>query len=122
MLTNAFYLHGTIFISGLFGISEAFLYPATLALLPQIIRKTRLAQANAWMQGSEQLSNVLGPALAGSAIKILGLTPAFTLNTALLAIGAGCIYLVRIRQFIIPSPLELHTLTKEIWAGLRYAS
>lgn len=121
LATNAFHLHGIIFISGLFGISEAFLYPATLALLPRIIRKSRLAQANAWMQGSEQISNVLGPALAGIAIGILGLTTAFVLNTALFAIGAGCIYLVRIRQPIIPSPLKPHTLTKEIWEGLRYA-
>lgn len=122
LLTNAFHLHGIIFISGLFGISEAFLYPATLALLPRIIHKSRLAQANAWMQGSEQISNVLGPALAGIAIGILGLTPAFALNTALFAIGAGCIYLVRIRQPIIPSRLEPRALTQEIWQGLRYAA
>ena len=59
LLTNAFHFHGIILISGLFGISEAFLYPATLALLPRIIRKSRLVQANAWMQGSEQISNLL---------------------------------------------------------------
>lgn len=121
LLTNTFNLYGIILISGLFGISEAFLYPATLALLPRIIRKSRLAQANAWMQGSEQISNVLGPALAGTAIGIFGLTTAFTLNTALFAIGASCIYLVRIRQPIITVPLEPHTLTREIWEGVRYA-
>jgi MFS family permease len=122
LLTNTFHLYGIIVISGLFGISEAFLYPATLALLPRIIRTSHLAQANAWMQGSEQISNVLGPALAGVAIGIFGLTTAFTLNTALFALGAGCIYLVRIRQPIITAPLEAHTLTKEIWEGLRYAN
>jgi MFS family permease len=121
LLTNTFNLYGIILLSGLFGISEAFLYPATLALLPRIIRKSRLAGSNAWMQGSEQISNVLGPALAGTAIGIFGLTTAFTLNTALFAIGAGCIYLVRIRQPIITVPLEPHTLTREIWEGVRYA-
>lgn len=121
LLTNAFNLYGIILLSGLSGISEAFLYPATLALLPRIIRKSRLAQANAWMQGSEQISNVLGPAIAGLAIGILGLTPAFALNTVLFAIGASCIYLVRTRQPIVTAPLEPHTLTKGIWEGLRYA-
>ncbi len=121
LATNAFHLYGIIIISGIFGISEAFLYPATLVLLPRIIRKSRLAQANAWMQGSEQISNVLGPALAGIAIGIFGLTSAFALNTALFAIGAGCIYLVRIRQFSITSSLKPHALTQEIWAGLHYA-
>ena len=122
LLTNTFDLHWLILISGLFGISEAFLYPATLALLPRLIRKSRLVQANAWMQGSEQISNVLGPALAGVAIGTLGLTTAFALNTVLFAIGAGCIYLVRTRQPSITAPLEPHTLTQGIWEGLRYAS
>jgi len=122
LLTNAFYLHGIILISGLFGISEAFLYPATLALLPRIIRKSRLVQANAWMQGSEQISNVLGPALAGVVIGTLGLTTAFVLNTILFAISAVYIYLVRTRQLVNTAPLELHTLTKGIWEGLHYAS
>lgn len=122
LLTNTFNLYGLILISGLFGISEAFLYPATLALLPRIIRKSHLVQANAWMQGSEQISNVLGPALAGITIGLFGLTPAFALNTALFAIGAGCIYMVRTRQFKVTSPLELHTLTKDIWEGLHYAN
>ncbi|QUS62599.1 MFS transporter (plasmid) [Synechocystis sp. PCC 7339] len=121
LATNTFHLHGIILISGLFGISEAFLYPATLALLPRIIRNSRLAQANAWMQGSEQISNVLGPALAGIVIGILGLTPAFALNATLFTIGAGCIYLVRIRQPIITVSLKPHTLTQEIWEGVRYA-
>jgi MFS family permease len=122
LLTNTFHFHGIILISGLFGISEAFLYPATLALLPRIIRKSRLVQANAWMQGSEQISNVLGPALAGVAIGTLGLTNAFALNTLLFAIGAGCIYRVRTRQPLITAPLEPHTLTQGIGEGLCYAS
>jgi MFS family permease len=121
LLIHTFHLYGMILIAGLFGISEAFLYPATLALLPRIIRKSHLVQANAWMQGSEQISNVLGPALAGIAIGTLGLTTAFALNTVLFAIGAGCIYLVRTRQIIITAPLEPHTLTSGIWEGLRYA-
>jgi MFS family permease len=122
LLTNAFHLYGIISISGLFGISEAFLYTATLALLPRITRKSRLVQANAWMQGSEQISNVLGPALAGVAIGTLGLTTAFALNTVLFAIGAGCISLVRTRQPLITAPLEPHTLTQGIGEGLRYAN
>lgn len=123
LLVSDFHLNGVILISGLFGLSEAFLYPATLALLPRIIRKSRLAQANAWMQGSEQISNVLGPALAGAAIGVFGLTTAFAVNTALFALGAGCIYLVRTRQPIIAAPsLEPLTLIHEMWDGWRYAS
>lgn len=46
LLTNAFHLHGVVIISALSGVSEAFLYPATLALLPRLIRKSRLEQGH----------------------------------------------------------------------------
>jgi MFS family permease len=55
LMVNAFNLNFIILTSGLFGLSEAFLYPAILTLLPQLISKPRLAEANAWMQGNEQL-------------------------------------------------------------------
>ncbi|MBW4518719.1 MAG: MFS transporter [Scytolyngbya sp. HA4215-MV1] len=121
LLWNSFQLYTIIVISGLFGISEAFLYPAILALLPRIVRKSQLGQANAWMQGSEQISNVMGPAIAGLAIGAFGLTTAFGLDTALFAIGAGCLYRVRIcSSKVIPS-LKSHSLTEGILEGLRYA-
>ncbi|XGV94659.1 MAG: MFS transporter [Leptolyngbya sp. BL-A-14] len=121
LLWNTFQLYAIIVVSGLFGISEAFLYPAILALLPRIVRKSRLGQANAWMQGSEQISNVVGPAIAGLAIGAFGLTTAFGLDTALFAIGAGCIYRVRIRSSKVILSLKSHSLTEGILEGLRYA-
>jgi MFS family permease len=65
MFFDAFHLNIVILIAALFGLSEAFLYPAILSLLPRFIGKSRLGRANAWMQGSEQITNVVGPAAAG---------------------------------------------------------
>jgi len=121
LVNDRFDLYEIILISGLSGISEAFLYPATLALLPRIVRKSHLVRANAWMQGSEQISNVLGPALAGMVIGRFGLTTAFVLNTLLFAIGSGFIYLVRTRQQSITVAIDIHILTKGIREGLKYA-
>lgn len=121
LINDRFDLYGIILISGLSGISEAFLYPATLALLPRIVRKSHLVRANAWMQGSEQISNVLGPALAGVVIGRFGLTTAFVVDTLLFALGVGCIYMVRTRQRSISSGLKIHTLIDEIREGLGYA-
>ncbi|HEY9643324.1 MAG TPA: MFS transporter, partial [Coleofasciculaceae cyanobacterium] len=120
LLSNTFQLYAIVFISGLFGVSEAFLYPAILALLPRIVRTSRLGQANAWMQGSEQISNVIGPAIAGLAIGACGLTTAFGLDTVLFAMGAGCIYRVRPRSSRVISA-KSHTLIASILEGLRYA-
>jgi MFS family permease len=121
LLTDNFHLHWVIAISTLFGVSEAFLYPATLALLPQVIQQSHLGQANAWMQGSEQITNIVGPAAAGLAIGALGLTVAFALNTGLFAMGAGCIYLVQTRYKPVTVSLEPQALAAGIAEGLHYA-
>jgi hypothetical protein len=73
LIGDQFDLNWVSAIAALFGVSEAFLYPAVLALLPQLIRKSQLGQANAWMQSSEQITNVIGPAAAGIAIGALGI-------------------------------------------------
>lgn len=121
LVLDAFQLKAVVLISALFGLSEAFLYPAILALLPQIMSKPRLGQANTWMQGSEQITNVIGPAAAGIVIGVLGLPLAFAINAALLAIGSGSIALVRTRQRLRSVRPRTATLAGEIIEGLRYA-
>ena len=95
LFLDTFHLNVAIGIAALFGLLEAFLYPAILALLPQLISKPRLGQANAWMQGSEQITNVIGSAAAGIVIGTFGLPLSFTINTVLSAVGSGCIYLMK---------------------------
>jgi MFS family permease len=119
---GVFHLSFIIGIAALFGLLEAFLYPAILALLPQLVSKSRLAEANAWMQGSEQITNVVGPAAAGITIGAFGLPIALAINTVLFAIGGGCIWLIRIRRrsvTIVQPPAV--SLVSEIREGLQYA-
>jgi MFS family permease len=120
LFLDAFHLKIVIAIAALFGILEAFLYPAILALLPQLIGKPQLGQANAWMQGSEQITNVVGPAVAGIAIGALGLPLAFTINTVLFAIGSGCLCLLRSCP-PVSSVTSTVSLTGDIREGLIYA-
>jgi MFS family permease len=131
LFLDTFYLNLIISVAALFGLLEAFLYPAMLSLLPQFISKPRLAEANAWMQGSEQITNVIGPAGAGIVIGALGLPIAFAINTALFAIGGGCICLVQLRsrsalrqlalkQVSVAQPSAV-SLAGEIREGLHYA-
>lgn len=62
-----------------------------------------------------------GPAIAGLAIGAFGLTTAFVLDTALFAMGAGCIYLVRTRSSRVIPSLKSHSLTEGILEGLHCA-
>ena len=120
MFFDIFHLNVVILVAALFGLSEAFLYPAMLSLLPQFVSKSRLGLANAWMQGSEQITNVVGPAAAGIIIGTFDLPIAFAIDTVLFA-GSLLIPLVRIRvrsRVVEPHPVSL---ISEIIEGLRYA-
>lgn len=123
---NALRLSYLIAIAVLLGLSDAFLYPATLSMLPRLIDKSLLVKANTLMQGGEQITNAIGPAAAGLAISRFGLPIAFAIDAALFAIGSSLLLLVRQRGDTTPqsakaSQQELQQLAGEIIAGLRYA-
>jgi MFS family permease len=54
-----------------FGTVDAFFYPASQAILPQIVSKEQLQAGNAVLMGSTQVATFLGPVLAGAMIALL---------------------------------------------------
>jgi hypothetical protein len=56
----------------LFGIADAFFYPAQSSIVPQLVKKNHLQVANSLVQGTMMLTMLLGPALAGLLIAALG--------------------------------------------------
>jgi MFS family permease len=94
---DALVLGPVVAVSAVFGAAEACVYPAALALLPRLLEARHLDRAHAWLQGSEQISNVAGPALAGLALAAAGATAALALDTALLLLAVGCFVQVRPR-------------------------
>ncbi len=55
----------------LFGLADAFFYPAQSAMIPRLLGSDRLQTGNALIQGTAQLSVFLGPVLAGTLIALL---------------------------------------------------
>jgi hypothetical protein len=55
-----------------FGIADAFFYPASTAMVPELVSGPQLQKANGLVQGTAQGSQLVGPALAGVAIAVLG--------------------------------------------------
>ena len=55
-------------IGFLFGLADAFMFPAASAFPPRLLPPERLAAGNSLFQGSAQLTLVLGPSLAGALI------------------------------------------------------
>jgi MFS family permease len=55
----------------LFGLADAFFFPAQTSIVPQLVGKDQLQQGNAIIQGTAQLSLLVGPLLAGVTISLL---------------------------------------------------
>lgn len=49
----------------LFGLADAFFYPANTAMVPSVVAKQDLKEGNALVQGSVWVGVIIGPALAG---------------------------------------------------------
>jgi len=63
-----------------FGVADAFSLPALQAFIPRIVSADQLPAANAAIQGSAQVSTMLGPAPAGILIKSWGIAQAFLVD------------------------------------------
>lgn len=81
----------------LFGVADAFSFPAGPALMPTLVETEQLQPANALMQGSTVLTQMAGPAPAGLLIKALGVAAALFFD-ALSFVG------VLVALFRIPDP------------------
>ncbi|HSL46130.1 MAG TPA: MFS transporter [Anaerolineales bacterium] len=56
----------------LFGVADAFFYPAQSSMAPQLVKKDHLQVANSLIHGTMMLAMMAGPVLAGVLIALLG--------------------------------------------------
>ncbi len=59
-------------VAVLFGLADAFMFPAASAFPPRLLPPERLAAGNSLFQGTAQTTLVLGPLLAGTLIVLFG--------------------------------------------------
>jgi MFS family permease len=109
-------------ISFLFGLADAFFYPAFTSVVPLVAERERLASANALLQGSAQLLGLVGPAASGIVIAVAGLALVFGIDALTFFFAALMLVLMkagrretRARQAGSPA------ITDEILKGVRYA-
>lgn len=70
IFTNTIELWMIYLFALLFGLADAFFYPAASAIVPSILPKQQLQIGNSITQGTAQLSVFLGPVLAGLIIAV----------------------------------------------------
>ena len=67
-------------ITALISIASAYFNPASMAILPQIVKKDYIVKANAMIQISSGFSVMLGPLIGMGLIAVVGISIAFLLN------------------------------------------
>ncbi|PEO39387.1 MFS transporter [Bacillus wiedmannii] len=82
-----------------FGLADAFFWSADGSILPELVEKSRLTQANSLTQMSNQASVIVGPVLGGILIKFTNYETIFSITILLLIVAA---ILVQKIQFTMP--------------------
>ncbi|MFJ8415737.1 MFS transporter [Bacillus paramycoides] len=86
-----------------FGLADAFFWSADGSILPELVEKSRLTQANSLTQMTNQGSVILGPVLGGILIKFTNYETIFSITILLLIVAA---ILVQKIQFTVPEKTE----------------
>ena len=99
------------------GSAKVFFATAYRAYLPSLVEPGDLLEANAKLQGSEQVANLAGPGVAGLIAQVASALGGMIVDAASFAVSAVC--LMRIRHKETVRPRERRRLRSEIHEGLR---
>lgn len=95
VLTDNAQLWQLYLLAGVFGIVDAFFFPAMHTIMPMLVTERQLPAANALVQGAEQLAALIGPALAGLLVAAVQTGPAFAIDAASFLVAALALALLR---------------------------
>jgi MFS family permease len=88
VFSNTVELWMLFILAFVFGAVDAFFWPSMGAIVPMLVDDENLPGANGLMQGSQQLTGLLGPALAGILVAAVGTAWAFGIDAASFAVAA----------------------------------
>jgi len=127
VITGVTQLWHLYLLSLVFGLVDAFFFPAYMSIVPLLVENEFLSAGNALLRGTARLMGLIGPAVAGVVIATKSLGAAFAIDTASFVIAAGSIWLMKDSRGIGgEEPAAGDTIREEglfasIKAGLLYA-
>lgn len=108
-------------LSALFGLASAFFMPASSSIMPQLVSREALTQANTARSLARELAGITGPPLGGLLVTTGGLALALAFDAGTFVVGALCLLAVR------PRPLPNDKVAKgtsnylrDLGEGFRY--
>ncbi|WP_119391219.1 MFS transporter [Taklimakanibacter lacteus] len=100
----------------IFGISRAFMGPATQSLLPNLVPPAELSRAIAWNSSSWQIATITGPVAGGL---LYGVSEYAAYGTALLLMAVGMVLVSAIPRPVQRTSGQAKSL-ETLFAGFRY--
>ena len=109
-------------IAAVFGVVDAFFYPARSSILPRVVADHELEPGNAVLNVTSQASVILGPVLGGLIVAALGTGWAFAADAACFAAGFALVLWLPTAKVAAPEHGRGGGgLAGQIAAGLSYA-
>ncbi|PMB06896.1 MFS transporter, partial [Fischerella thermalis CCMEE 5273] len=124
-LCVVFYMNALTFFfllafSFLFGLLDAFYWPASTSAIPTIVPKAELQRANSILQGSHTLFFIIGPILAGALIHHYSVGISFIVSALALILSALFVYPRFIQDPVAPGSIQSSNTVKVFREGMQY--
>jgi MFS family permease len=105
----------TSIVSTIFG-------PALASAVPLIVSRTQLTAANALIQGTNNVGLLVGPAVGGAGIAMMGAHNVLYLNAVTFLVSALCLLPIRLRdtEQAIDQPSDATSLVQDLLVGFRF--
>ena len=100
----------------LMGAGEALGFPASGAILPSILPDRLLPEGNAWRAVTARVGSILGPALGGAMVALIGSEWTFLVTAAFFVIGT--VLLLPIQESDFERTITENSFTRELREGL----
>jgi MFS family permease len=101
--------------------AAVFFDPCKLAILPDLVTKDRLMRANSLLATGENLTEIVGYALAGFLLAYVSTATAFRIDSLTFAVSAVAIMLMRYHAPVrAAAELTAHTFLHELHEGLSF--
>ncbi|MCM3488091.1 MFS transporter [Alkalihalophilus marmarensis] len=86
--TSSLSISHLVVLGMIFGTLDAFSGPAGASLIPKIVNKNQIQQANAIIQGMGQIGFVVGPIISGSVMEYFGVSAGYLVAATIVLLSA----------------------------------
>jgi MFS family permease len=115
LITGNAQLWHLVALATVMGGAAAFFQPAATGLMPQIVSRERLQQANALVSISQSAAHIFGPLMAGLIVATIGAGWAFAIDGVSFVFSAACLLAMRIPDMAAPERRAFMTELAQGW-------